>query len=104
MPRVGGGELIIYSKTLIAGNSLFGASPYESSIAVIPKDQMSALISYPSDYSITSGAIQHGDPTNVYRFYPALTCADTPKSLRKILPSLSIKTFPALISLCIYPI
>jgi hypothetical protein len=52
---------------------------------------------------MTSGAIQQGDPTNVYLLCPTLTWALTPKSLKKIFPSRSIKMFPALISLWIYP-
>ena len=40
--RVGAGEFITYNKTFIAGRSAYGASPSESSIAVIPNDQMSA--------------------------------------------------------------
>jgi hypothetical protein len=63
---------MIYKSTRIAGSSLFGASPYAISIAVMPSDHISALISYPSFTSITSGAIQQGEPTNVYLFYPGL--------------------------------
>lgn len=43
LERIGGAEFKITSKTLIAGNSELGASPYANSIAVIPNDQMSAL-------------------------------------------------------------
>jgi len=79
--RVGGGEFRITSKTFIAVWDEFGASPNANSIAVMPSDQISALKSYPSVYSATSGAIQHGDPTNVCFLVPSFTCALTPKSL-----------------------
>ena len=98
---VGGSLLRMTRRTRIAGSSEFGASPFASSIAVIPSDHMSALKSYPSLCSITSGAIQHGEPTKVYLFYPALMCAETPKSLKKICPFESIRMLPALMSLCI---
>ena len=70
--RVGGGECSITMSTRIGWRSEFGASPFASSIAVIPRDQMSALKSYPFAYSMTSGAIQHGEPTKVILLCPAL--------------------------------
>lgn len=102
--RVGGAEFRITSNTLIAGNSELGASPWANSIDVTPRDQISALKSYPSSlYSITSGAIQHGDPTNVCLLCPTLTCALTPKSLKNMFPSRSINILPAFMSLWIWP-
>ncbi len=71
-------------------------------MAVIPTDQMSAAKSWPV-YSMTSGAIQHGEPTKVFLFWPFLREAETPKSLRYTLPSISSKILPALMSLWIYP-
>ena len=104
LDKVGGAEFKITRRTLIAGNSEFGASPWASSIEVTPSDQISALKSYPSSlYSITSGAIQHGDPTKVYLLCPTLTCALTPKSLKNMFPWRSINMLPALISLWIWP-
>lgn len=50
------------------------------SMAVMPSDQMSALASYPVCW-MTSGAIQNGVPTNVWRCdWYADSCAATPKS------------------------
>lgn len=48
----------IKNKTFIGCMSEYGGSPLASSIAVMPKDQISALLSYP-DCLITSGAIQN---------------------------------------------
>jgi len=79
--RLGGGEFKITRSTFIAVWDELGASPWASSIAVIPSDQISALKSYPSVYSATSGAIQQGEPTNVDFFWPSFTWALTPKSL-----------------------
>lgn len=63
---------MIFITTCIGSSSLFGAVPSAISIAVIPSDQISALISYPSYCSMTSGAIQQGDPTNVNLLFPGL--------------------------------
>jgi len=68
---------------------------------VIPSDQISAEKSCPV-YSITSGAIQQGDPTKVFLFWPFFNEADTPKSLMKTLPSISRRMLPAFMSLWIY--
>eukprot|EP00345_Euplotes_harpa_P002516 CAMPEP_0168324202 /NCGR_PEP_ID=MMETSP0213-20121227/3946_1 /TAXON_ID=151035 /ORGANISM="Euplotes harpa, Strain FSP1.4" /LENGTH=117 /DNA_ID=CAMNT_0008326439 /DNA_START=556 /DNA_END=909 /DNA_ORIENTATION=- len=65
---------------------MYGASPSASSIAVIPIDQMSAEKSYPLCCSITSGAIQQGDPTKVFLFSPFFILAETPKSPRYMAP------------------
>eukprot|EP00834_Sanchytrium_tribonematis_P009248 NODE_1914_length_519_cov_0.690476.p2 type:complete len:117 gc:universal NODE_1914_length_519_cov_0.690476:79-429(+) len=54
---------------------------------------------------MTSGAIQHGVPTNVFLdcFLSTSNEAVTPKSPNRTVPSSSIKTFPALISRCMCP-
>jgi hypothetical protein len=72
---------------------------------VIPNDQMSAEESYPVTCSITSGAIQHGVPTNVLcGFAPEpQDAAETPKSPIFTAPLLSIKMFPALMSRWMFP-
>jgi hypothetical protein len=44
---LGLGVSIIYFNTFIAGKSLLGASPSANSIAVIPKDHISAYRLYP---------------------------------------------------------
>ena len=54
-----------------------------ASMAVMPSDQMSALVLYPPSLdSMTSGAIQYGVPTKVRRLKPSvpLSCPATPKS------------------------
>jgi len=44
---VGGAALMIFMSTFIAGKFAYGASPSASSIAVIPRDQISAAKSWP---------------------------------------------------------
>src|SRR3989442_926492 len=63
--NVGGGFLGIKNKTFIGCIVEFGGSPSANSIAVIPKDQISAFASY-ADCFMTSGAIQNGVPTKVF--------------------------------------
>jgi hypothetical protein len=63
----GGYSFNMHKITFIAGSSEYGASPWANSIAVMPTDHMSAAKSCP-DYSITSGAIQQGEPTKVFLF------------------------------------
>jgi hypothetical protein len=94
----GGCSFKIHKITFIAGSSEYGASPQASSIAVIPTDQISAAKSWP-DYSMTSGAIQHGEPTKVFLFYPFFKDVETPKSLMITFPSISKSMLVALISL-----
>lgn len=53
--------------TLIGWISAYGGLPSAISIAVIPRDQMSATQLYPISW-ITSGAIQNGVPITVFRF------------------------------------
>ena len=62
-------------------SSAYGGSPLASSMAVMPKLQMSALWSYP-DCLMTSGLIQYGVPTNVFFFADSvpLSWPETPKS------------------------
>lgn len=62
----GGLFLGIRKRTLMGCNSELGGSPLASSMAVMPRDQMSALLSQ-QDCLMTSGAIQNGVPTNVFR-------------------------------------
>lgn len=52
---------------------------------------------------MTSGAIQQGEPTKVFLFYPFFKEALTPKSEMKIFPFISRRILPALTSLWIYP-
>jgi len=63
----GGGFFGIKKRTFMGWMSEYGGSPNASSSAVIPRDQISALWSYP-DCLITSGAIQKGVPTKVFFF------------------------------------
>mmetsp|Transcript_30947 Transcript_30947/g.68539 ORF Transcript_30947/g.68539 Transcript_30947/m.68539 type:complete len:258 (+) Transcript_30947:2600-3373(+) len=107
---VGGGFCRVISSTFMGGNLANGACPCAISSSVIPNDQMSAALSYPSVCSITSGAIQHGVPTKV--ILVALSWpqdplrskeAATPKSPSLTDPSLSTKMLPALISLWMPP-
>ena len=67
--------------TFIGCSSAYGGSPFASSIAVIPKLQMSALWSYPLCL-ITSGDIQYGVPTKVFFLADNVpdNCPETPKS------------------------
>lgn len=53
--------------TLMGWISAYGGFPSAISIAVIPRDQMSATQLYPISW-ITSGAIQNGVPMTVFRF------------------------------------
>ncbi len=56
---VGGGFCSVMSSTFMGGNLANGACPCAISSSVMPKDQMSAELSYPDVCSITSGAILH---------------------------------------------
>lgn len=51
--------------TFMGCKSAYGGSPIAISIAVIPRDHISALWSYP-DCLMTSGDIQYGVPTKVF--------------------------------------
>src|ERR1700760_2539309 len=75
--------------------SLYGGSPFASSNAVIPSDQMSALWSYP-DCLMTSGAIQKGVPTNVFFLVIVWdNCPETPKSASFTCPFAPSRMFAA---------
>ena len=77
---MGGGFLGIKKRTFMGWISAYGGSPFASSSAVMPRDQMSALPSYP-DCLMTSGAIQNGVPTNVFFLVMvAESWPETPKS------------------------
>lgn len=67
--------------TFIGCSSAYGGSPLASSIAVMPRLQISALWSYP-DCLITSGLIQYGVPTKVFFLADSVpdNWPDTPKS------------------------
>mmetsp|Transcript_9949 Transcript_9949/g.36387 ORF Transcript_9949/g.36387 Transcript_9949/m.36387 type:complete len:204 (-) Transcript_9949:615-1226(-) len=98
--NVGGGFCKVMRRTFMGGYLANGACPWASSKHVIPRDHMSARQSYPPTCSMTSGAIQHGVPTNVWRdllLSPKFT-AVTPKSASITLPLSSTKMFPALTS------
>uniref|UniRef100_A0A182NWP6 Uncharacterized protein n=1 Tax=Anopheles dirus TaxID=7168 RepID=A0A182NWP6_9DIPT len=101
---VGGSFCSVNISTFIGGYLWYGAVPVAISMAVIPNDQMSALKSYPWSCSITSGAIQHGVPTNVWRTFcrerspPVASHALTPKSAIWTVPSSPSSMLPALMS------
>uniref|UniRef100_A0A182J0G7 Uncharacterized protein n=1 Tax=Anopheles atroparvus TaxID=41427 RepID=A0A182J0G7_ANOAO len=107
---VGGSFWSVSISTFIGGYLWYGAVPVAISIAVIPNDQMSALKSYPWSCSITSGAIQHGVPTNVWRTFcrdrspPVASHALTPKSAICTVPSSPSRMLPALMSRWIWPL
>ncbi len=95
----GAGAFGMRNRTFIGCVLAFGGSAFAISIVVIPRDQMSALKSYP-DCSITSGAIQNGVPTNVFRCdFMLVSCAATPKSANLTLPDSARRTLAALTSL-----
>jgi len=72
-----------------------GGSPSASSIAVMPKLQMSARLSYAVS-RICSGLIQYGVPMmEARRDRVEVSCADTPKSASLQLPSSPSRTLPA---------
>jgi hypothetical protein len=77
-----------------------GGSPYTSSIATIPKDQISTFSSY-AYFLINSGAIQAGVPTNDFllRIY-LVNCMANPKSAIFTYPLRFIKTLSLFRSLC----
>ena len=98
--KLGAGWFVTFIKTSIAWRLWWGGLPYANSRAVIPSDQMSAFRSYPSGLcSMTSGAIQHGEPTKVC-FLPCMlfTLVLMPKSLSTTSPSRPTSIFPPLIS------
>ena len=78
-----------------------GGCPSASSIAVMPRDQTSALASYMDigPLVITSGAIQKGVPITVPRREMVLPRrAETPKSASLIIPDSESRRLPALTS------
>lgn len=91
----GGSFFGIKNKTFIGWMFEFGGCPTANSIAVMPRDQMSALKSYPVCW-ITSGAIQNGVPTKVFFFVIVAEIVDeTPKSASFTSPVAVIKTLAA---------
>ncbi|RNA37049.1 hypothetical protein BpHYR1_023760 [Brachionus plicatilis] len=104
--RVGAGLRGILNKARIGCSSDKGGSPSASSIAVIPSDHMSARQSYSysicCSHAITSGAIQNGVPTDVFRrLIVVLRWALTPKSTSLMVPFSVIKILWPLTSRCI---
>mmetsp|Transcript_15398 Transcript_15398/g.47888 ORF Transcript_15398/g.47888 Transcript_15398/m.47888 type:complete len:224 (+) Transcript_15398:2211-2882(+) len=70
---------------------------------VQPTDQISELELQP-DISITSGAIQYGEPTTECTFLsPSVSFVATPKSASLAVPSLVTRVLAALMSLCSTP-
>mmetsp|Transcript_25644 Transcript_25644/g.47842 ORF Transcript_25644/g.47842 Transcript_25644/m.47842 type:complete len:260 (+) Transcript_25644:721-1500(+) len=103
-PRVGGGLFGIRKIALIGWTLLCGGSPTAHSIAVIPRDQISALASYPVFFSVkTSGAIQYGVPMTVLLLAKVFASSfDTPKSASLQSPAWFKRMFAALISRWIF--
>lgn len=104
--KVGGGFRIIWNSALVGCISWNGGFPSANSIAVIPIAQTSALFPYPSELfpllMATSGAIQLGDPTQVYLFpISAWHVLDRPKSTNFISPSLVSNILLPRMSRCI---
>mmetsp|Transcript_10232 Transcript_10232/g.18653 ORF Transcript_10232/g.18653 Transcript_10232/m.18653 type:complete len:241 (-) Transcript_10232:300-1022(-) len=91
------------TSTLSALKLEFGGFPYASSIAVMPKDQMSAFILYGLFCSMTSGAIQSGEPVKVAALVsPKLFFEAVPKS-PTFTPESERRTLAALMSRWILP-
>jgi len=81
---------------------LRGTFPYANSKAVIPKDHISAFLSYPSSCLITSGAIQCGEPIKECNFESLFNVEAKAKSEILTNPLLCKSILSALISLWIY--
>lgn len=72
---------------------------------VVRQERMEVIVSTLLTCSMTSGAIQHGVPTNVWRDFcrlkspPVASQDETPKSAICTVPSSPRRMFPALMSL-----
>ena len=86
---------------MVLAISPYGGRPVSSSITVQPRDQMSALVDAPLS-SMTSGAIQKGVPTKVWRSV-LVSCAATPKSASLTFPDAESRTLAALMSRWSFP-
>ena len=92
----GGSAFGMRSSTFIGCSSAYGGSPLHISMAVIPRDQISAFESYWS-CRITSGAIQKGVPTKVQHLdMVAVIWPATPKSANLTKPFSESRTLAAL--------
>lgn len=101
-PKRGGLMRAINCMTLIASlKSECGGAPLTISYVMMPKLQMSALLSYTGVGCATSGAIQFGVPMSVFRLVVVLTDrAETPKSHIITLPEAVMSMLAALMSRC----